>query len=155
MKLYLDIETTGLSARENEITVIGALKGKEFIQLINGINLEPYAVNELFNGVTEIVSFNGKRFDLPFIQENFKLEVNCNHKDLMYLGHEKGFYGGLKVIEKELGLCRSSAVSNGKEAVILWKRHCRGCEKSLNLLLEYNKEDVINLVKLEKILEKK
>jgi uncharacterized protein len=155
MKLYLDIETTGLSPQENEITVIGALKGKEFIQLINGVNLEDYAVKELFNEVTEIISFNGRRFDLPFIQTQFKLINSCNHKDLMELGWKKGFYGGLKKLEQQFGLTRKSGVSNGIEAVILWKKHCKGCNKSLKKLLEYNKEDVLNLIKLEKILEKK
>jgi uncharacterized protein len=156
MKLYLDIETTGLSPQENEITVIGALKEKEFIQLINGVNLEYNKVNELFEGVTEIVSFNGIRFDMPFIQTQFnKLDLNCNHKDLMKIGWSKGFYGGLKKLEQEFGLTRDSGVSNGFEAVVLWKKHCKGCNKSLKKLLKYNKEDVVNLVKLEKILEKK
>ncbi|MBN2126960.1 MAG: ribonuclease H-like domain-containing protein [Candidatus Diapherotrites archaeon] len=156
MKLYIDIETTGLSPNENEITVIGALKGKEFVQLINGVNLENSAVNELFNGVTEVISFNGKRFDLPFIQTQFnEITVNCNHKDLMILGWNKGFYGGLKKLEQMFGLTRESGVSNGFEAVILWKKHCKGCKESLEKLLEYNKEDVMNLVKLEKILERK
>ena len=156
MKLYIDIETTGLSSTENHITVIGALKGKEFIQLINGINLNNSSVNELFSDVTEIVSFNGKRFDLPFIQAKFNfLKLTSNHKDLMNIGWSKGFYGGLKKLEKTFGLTRDSGVSNGFEAVILWKKHVNGCNKSLKKLLAYNKEDVINLVKLEKILEKK
>ncbi len=156
MKLYIDIETTGLSPVENDITVIGALKGCEFVQLINGVNLSNASVSELFSNVTEIVSFNGERFDLPFIQSKFGfVKFPNNHKDLMRLGWSKGYYGGLKKLEKLFGLTRNSGVSNGFEAVVLWKKHVNGCSESLKKLLDYNKEDVVNLVKLEKILEKK
>ncbi len=160
MKLYLDIETTGLSAESNDLTVLGALRGEKFIQLVSGKNLSGPAVHKLFNGVTEVVSFNGRRFDVPFLQKNFPtLQVPTVHKDLMYIGWEAGLKGGLKSLEVQLGLSRNSGVKNGYEAVILWQKHLKGCRMSLRKLLAYNREDVVNLpileTKLERLLEEK
>ena len=155
MKLYLDIETTGLSATNNSLTVLGVLKGNDFVQLVEGINLSDEAVHGLFADVTEIVSFNGRRFDVPFLLARYKtLTVPARHKDLMYLGWEVGLKGGLKKLEVQLGLSREGDVKNGYEAVLLWQKYLReNCQVSLRRLLQYNKEDVVNLPALEHKLE--
>jgi len=154
MKLYFDIETTGLSATNNSLTVLGALRGSEFVQLVAGKNLHEQAVRELFENVSELVTFNGRRFDLPFVLSAFPgLSVSAGHKDLMFLGWDVGLKGGLKSLEVQLGLSRKTDVKNGYEAVILWQKHLSGCSKSLDRLLLYNKEDVLNLPVLEEKLE--
>ncbi len=146
---FIDIETTGSSTWENEITVIGLYNGKEFKQYVNGYNLEEFE-SEVYR-YNVIVTFNGLTFDLPFIRYYFRhFDLKAAHIDLRYVMAELGFKGGLKTIEKKLGLERPSDVDgfSGWEAVWLWERYRRGDKASLELLLEYNKQDVINLRKL-------
>ena len=153
-KLYVDIETTGLSKYYHDITVIGAFDGKEVTQLVQGINLTGEDVENLFCGAKEIVTYNGSRFDMPFIKHKFpELEFECRHNDLMYEAWRKNLYGGLKFVEKQLGIERESEL-RGIDAVRLWKAYKTGKLNALNELLDYNKEDVVNLKKVEKILKK-
>ncbi|MCD6229204.1 MAG: ribonuclease H-like domain-containing protein [Candidatus Diapherotrites archaeon] len=154
--IYIDIETTGLSKKSDQITVVGAFNGENFTQLVAGHNLCLENLQKLFENPSRIVSFNGKRFDLPFITRHFsELEIDCReHCDLMELGWALGLSGGLKSLEVQLGLSRQSGVSNGLEAVLLWNDFkSNGNEESLTKLLEYNREDVMNLVTLEKVLK--
>ncbi len=147
--VFLDIETTGTSTWENEITVIGTYNGREFKQFVNGINLEEFE-NEIYR-YKLVVTFNGSTFDLPFIRYYFRhFEPRAAHIDLRYVMADLGYHGGLKSIEKELGLERPSMVQgfSGWEAVWLWERYRRGDNRSLELLLEYNRQDVVNLKKL-------
>ena len=154
-EIYIDIETTGLSKRDNQITVIGAFDGKELTQLVSGHNLSHENIQKLFDRPSRIISFNGKRFDMPFIINHFnEVEIDCvEHCDLMEVGWSLGLKGGLKSLEVQLGLSRECDVANGYEAVLLWKDYqMNNNEASLTKLLEYNKEDVMNLVTIEKIL---
>ncbi len=146
---FLDIETTGASTWENEITVIGLYDGKNFMQFINGINLGDFE-NEIYK-YQLIVTFNGSTFDLPFIRYYFRhFDPPAAHIDLRYVMADLGYRGGLKSIESELGLERPSEVEgfSGWEAVWLWERYRNGDREALELLLEYNKQDVVNLKKL-------
>ena len=55
-------------------------------------------------------------------------------------------YGGLKEVERKLGINRKLTEVNGYEAVRLWWRYVNDYdEDALATLLEYNKEDVLNL----------
>lgn len=155
-KLYLDIETTGLSKDRHEVTVVGAYDGNEVYQLIKGRNLCQDNLCELLEEAGCVVTYNGKRFDVPFLEENYGIEINGNHKDLMYLGWKCGLKGGLKKIEKEIGIGRDSGVCGGSEAVRLWKKYRKEeCKEALQKLLMYNREDVVNLVDVEKAIEKR
>lgn len=54
--------------------------------------------------------------------------------------------GGLKAVEQQLGIPRQPKGIGGLEAVMLWWRYQDyGAEDALNMLLKYNKEDVVNL----------
>ena len=55
--------------------------------------------------------------------------------------------GGLKAIESELGIERTEETRDmrGHDAVRLWRRFERGDEEALEILLEYNRQDVENL----------
>ena len=157
LKQYLDIETTGLSKYRNSVTVIGIYNGEEVIQLVEGIDLTEDSLSDMIKNTKEIVTFNGKRFDIPFLAHkypniNFS---NLEHHDLMYSCWKHGWKGGQKAIEIMLNLSRDSGITNGLEAVKLWKRYQHGCENSLKKLLEYNKEDIVNLYHIEKALEEK
>ena len=65
----------------------------------------------------------------------------------MYPLRRIGLRGGLKNIEHTLGISRSDETTgiDGFEAVRLWRRYERGEEGALDLLLEYNREDIVNL----------
>ena len=65
----------------------------------------------------------------------------------MYPLRRIGLTGGLKAIEKKLGIQRTDDTVDitGFDAVRLWHEYERGNEESLDLLLEYNREDIVNL----------
>jgi len=148
---YLDIETTGLSCQHADITVIG-------IYLVNGsdgrlvqlVGREVTVENLLtaINGVGTIYTYNGSRFDLPFINSSLgiDLETMADHHDLMYDCWRCNLFGGFKAVEQQLGIPRRLQGITGLDAVLLWQRYQNyGDRNSLDLLLEYNREDVVNL----------
>lgn len=145
---YVDIETTGLSTQSDRITLIGIYNGKETKTYIKGINLEEVPV-ELAK-YKQLITFNGARFDLPFIEHEFPDSLNHLHVDLLYPLKKIGYSGGLKRIESMLGIERNEETESltGFDAVRLWKRYERGDEDSLDLLIKYNREDVVNLEKI-------
>ena len=54
--------------------------------------------------------------------------------------------GGFKAVERQLGIPRQLKDVDGFQAVILWWRYrSYDDENALALLLQYNKEDVVNL----------
>ncbi len=72
------------------------------------------------------------------------------HRDLMYDCWRYNLYGGFKAVERQLGIERRLKEINGYEAVRLWWRYMDYFDlDALNLLLEYNKEDVLNLKALK------
>ncbi len=155
VEAYLDIETTGLSPWYGEITVVGIHIVNEFdtrfIQLV-GEDITADSILEALEGVEVIHTYNGSRFDLPFIY--CRLGVNLaklfRHCDLMYDCWRNNLYGGFKVVETQLGIQRRLKDITGYEAVRLWCRYVNDYdEDALATLLEYNKEDVINLKTLK------
>ncbi len=158
LEAYLDIETTGLSPKYSEITVAGihlhnGIDAK-FIQLLGG-DITADKILEALQGVNIIYTYNGSRFDLPFIY--YRLGINLaklyNHRDLMYDCWRRNLFGGFKAVERQLGIPRRLREIGGYEAVRLWWRYVNDYdEEALATLLEYNKEDVINLKALKEIL---
>lgn len=159
MEAYLDIETTGLSPRDCRITVIGVYRwwgrGGELIQLyderLTGGNLL-----EAVKGVTLLHTYNGRRFDLPFIRMRLgvDLEAMHPHRDLMFDCWRLGLNGGLKAVEYRVGIDRELKGINGFDAVMLWLRYERKRDlKALETLLRYNREDVMNLLPLRRELD--
>ncbi|MBI2869821.1 MAG: ribonuclease H-like domain-containing protein [Chloroflexi bacterium] len=156
---YLDIETTGLSAR-SEITVIGVFTHEEagslFSQLV-GDDISAPGLLKLLDGVSTLYTYNGSRFDLPFINMRLGLDLDyhCRHYDLMYRCWEKRLYGGFKSVETQLGIGRTLKGVDGYQAVRLWWRYRNDDDQdALRTLLEYNREDVLNLKALkEKLLD--
>lgn len=152
---YLDIETTGLTPAGCDITVIGIHicnnGNSSFIQLV-GKDITEQSILEALQGVSILYTYNGSRFDLPFIHS--RLGVNLakafTHIDLMYHCWRNNLYGGLKSVERQLGIERRLVGIDGYEAVKLWWRYVDSFDlDALNTLLQYNKEDVVNLKALK------
>ena len=124
-RAYLDIETNGLSRYDCDLTVIGVglEKGRkiEVIQLIED-DLYEQRLLEVLGGVNEIYSYNGSRFDLPFIETKLRLDLKqCfKHTDLMYDCWRHDLKGGLKAVERKLGIVRKLNDVDGYVAVQLW-----------------------------------
>jgi uncharacterized protein YprB with RNaseH-like and TPR domain len=152
---YFDIETDGLSMYEGEPTVIVCYhKGKVFTYT-NGDNLDDFP--KLLDQVEMLVSFNGSSFDVPYVQTYFNIPtLPCPHLDLRWICYHKGLDGGLKSIEKQMGLQRDDAVCgvDGREAIYLWQKWKRyGMEDALDRLTTYCCADVLGLSHLAKELQ--
>ena len=148
---YLDIETTGLSCQYADITVIGIylVSGQtdKFVQLV-GREVTITNLLEAVDGVSTIYTYNGSRFDLPFIHGALGIDLNtvAAHHDLMYDCWRCNLRGGFKAVEQQLGITRESKGVTGWDAVLLWRKYLEyNDEAALAVLLKYNKEDVINL----------
>ena len=96
-----------------------------------------------------IVTFNGSSFDLPVINRYYPNTIpQIAHMDLRHVLAKVGYTGGLKSIEKQLGIKRAEVVRdvNGSDAVYFWNMYkATGQERYLELLVKYNEEDVVNL----------
>ena len=151
---YLDIETTGLSFSHDVITVVGIYlcnsTDSKLIQLV-GRHINKTNLLTSLEGVQTIYTYNGKRFDIPFIEMFLGIDLSSAfyHHDLMYDCWRYNLKGGFKAVERQLKIPRQLQDINGAEAVLLWQNYKNfGNRKALDLLLQYNKEDVVNLKSL-------
>jgi uncharacterized protein YprB with RNaseH-like and TPR domain len=141
--LYVDIETNGY---DNDITVIGVYDGVRFRAFVADRDLDE--AREVLEQAALVVTYNGTGFDLPILRDRFRHALfNHVHLDLMWPLRRMGLRGGLKKIERQLGLCRSDETEGltGWDAVWLWREHQRGSTEALKRLIAYNEEDVRNL----------
>ncbi|MFB6193073.1 MAG: ribonuclease H-like domain-containing protein [Candidatus Nanohaloarchaea archaeon] len=149
---FFDIETTGLDRKKNKVTTVSFHRGGESRTLIQGQDLTRKRLEEEMFESKILVSFNGKRFDQPFLEHNFDMDINVPHIDLMYLFKRLGYSGGLKKIEKQLDVERELEDIDGREAVRLWKKYEKdGDEEALDKLVRYNQYDARNLQDLLEI----
>jgi uncharacterized protein len=156
---YLDIETTGLCSFTDEITVIGiylANGGADTLVQLVGPDVTGANLIRALRYAGTIYTYNGSRFDLPFISQHLgvNLRERFHHRDLMHECWRNRLYGGFKAVERQLGIGRRLRGIGGAEAVALWWRYkVHHDRRALELLLQYNKEDVVNLMALRHRLE--
>ena len=145
---YIDIETTGTAAHSCDITTIALWNGREIKTYVQGKNL--YDFEEEIARYPLIVSFNGKCFDVPFIEKYFGIKVHAAHIDLRFVFRSLGITGGLKGIEHYFGMDRGDAEGlDGYFAVLLWNEYeMNGDDRALETLLAYNVLDSVNLENL-------
>lgn len=148
---YLDIETTGLAPWYAGLTVIGLYlvngSRKRMVQLV-GEEITGDSLLESLEGADKIYTYNGRRFDLPFIHGalGIDLESIFHHHDLMFDCWRCNLRGGFKAVEQQLGISRQLKGITGLDAVRLWWRYRNDDDQdALKTLLEYNREDVMNL----------
>ncbi len=143
---FLDIETSNFYGN---ITVIGMFDGRESRQMVRGFNLDKELLRKELERYKLLVTFNGKSFDVPVINRFFNRVVpDIPHIDLRHACRKVGLTGGLKLIEKIVGIKRRFEVENleSEDAVFLWDRWQKtGDRKYLEMLVKYNEEDTINL----------
>lgn len=148
----IDIETSGLRPEAGGyVTVVGIYNGSEYHALVRGFDLDGHRLKRLLSGYKCLVTFNGQGFDIPFLRKSFAdVSFEMPHFDLSLAARRIGLQGGLKTIERHFHISRAHEISgmNGYDAVRLWEQWKSGHEESLNLLIEYNRADTINLMRL-------
>lgn len=162
--VYIDIETSGLSF-QSDITVIGIYRNADarYLSLVKGFNLNARNLREAIWDASIIVTFNGSSFDIPFIRRHFPFTLpEVPHLDLRFASRKLGYTGGLKSIERALGIGRDYEVETltGEDALLYWRIWKKtGSRRALEILKRYNRADVENLVPLARkiytMLEKK
>jgi uncharacterized protein YprB with RNaseH-like and TPR domain len=142
---YLDIETTGMSASYEDITVIGLYDGDAIFYYVKDQNLDDF--REDIDKYQVVVTYNGKCFDIPFIREAMGLAMDQAHIDLRFVLASLGFSGGLKGCERQAGISRGEVAGlDGYDAVLLWNLfRATEDQRVLETLLAYNLQDVVNL----------
>jgi uncharacterized protein YprB with RNaseH-like and TPR domain len=176
---YLDIETeyTGKFTNQrlfrdhknHRITVLGmrVLQGDNdtFLQFV-GEGITNVALLGPLRGTDLIVTYNGRSipdklkgyigFDFPVIasQLGVVLDKEFEHLDLCPVCWQRGLWGGQKVIERSLGLKRKFPGRDGAWASVTWKRYeATRDENLLKQLLEYNREDVFMLRRIQEAVQ--
>jgi hypothetical protein len=146
--VYLDIETTGLKMWGFEITTIALYDGESIFYYVKDRNLKEFEKD--IRKYEVIVTYNGKSFDIPFIESYLNIKLTQAHIDLRYILASLGYGGGLKACEQQLGIARPDIEDiDGYFAIFLWDDFQRNKnQKALETLLTYNIRDTTNLEKL-------
>ena len=137
---FLDIEIDS----HGKIVLVGISNYYNTNFFIRGINLNKNLLERELDKYKLITTFNGSAFDLPKLKKELDVEINLPHLDLKPLCVNLNLKGGLKKVEKILNLKRPSHLYGNP--VNLWKTfHASGDREYLDLLIEYNREDIENL----------
>ena len=173
--IYFDIETTGLSARNSTLYLIGALWfDKDTIFIRQWFNEDGYSENEIIKSFNDfcisfshLVHFNGTTFDVPYIRdkaakhslsiENIeKLKQLDIYKDIRSYKSLLGLENVKQVtIEKFLGIIREDIYSGGDLINIYQRYVARPDEEREHLLLLHNHDDLLGMPAVSNILRYK
>ncbi len=149
--VFLDIETD----YHGNITVIGLSDGNDMRTMVQGINLDKQLLQKELSKAKLLVTFNGSSFDVPRINRYFnKVVPDIPHVDLRHVCAKLGLKGGLKSVEQQKGIKRPEHLKalRGDHAIELWRAWKASGEREwLDLLVQYNEEDVLNLKPLADI----
>ena len=171
--IFFDIETTGFSYKNSICYLIGAIYyNEDYWMYTQWFAANPSDEADILNDFVEfskryryIVSFNGERFDIPFINGRCELlesdvqldnindrSIDIFHiiqplKNLLNLDNYKQ-----KSIEEFLGIRRMDKY-NGGELIKCYKQYVISKNESLlNTLLLHNHDDIIGLVNITPVL---
>jgi len=143
---FFDIETTGLSPESSVVTTVTLHQNGETRTLVRGDDLTDEQLVAAFEPADLLVTFNGARFDVPFLESQFDIDLDRPHIDLLPTCRRAGLSGGQDAVEDRLGIERALPDVDGREAVRLWHDHERGVDGALDRLVAYNREDTENMV---------
>lgn len=142
--IFLDIEIRN----RQDIIIIG-IYDNDMKTMVKGFNLDKNKFKQILNNAKLLVTYNGRSFDIPLIEKYFDMNINIPHIDLKSLCNKVGLKGGLKEIEKKLGIKREDKFRRGGDPIKMWRLWNASRDKDyLNMLIEYNENDVINLKKI-------
>lgn len=146
--VFLDIESSGVTEKD-DIIVIGLYDGRRDKIMIKGVNMDVEYLKRELSQYKLIITYNGASFDVPFIKKRYpQLLPGVPHIDLKPVCQRAGLSNGLKDIEEKFGISRNPVLKRlyGGDVYRLWRMaFASGDEYYMNLLAEYNQEDVINL----------
>ncbi len=146
--LCIDIEVTG---SRGSISILGCFKPADgeidYHAFVRGEDLTKENLLKVFKGIKLLITYNGNSLDIPSIKKEFPgVLPDVPVFDVFTLMQINGIQTSLKVLENTFGISRL-----GKEKVMaakLWKRYVKGDKKALEKLIEYNRQDTINLYPL-------
>jgi len=157
---YMDIETDGAAATHLHAGE-DAPGGTTVCSVWDGIRAHVFLRNhdlhelpQYLNQYKVLCTFNGRLFDMPYLEARFGVGFfKGAHLDLRPITRAVGLTGGLKKIEKHLGIERPAAIRRytGYDAVKLWGAFQRGRMDALGPLARYNLADAINLQALLRV----
>lgn len=153
--VYLDIETTGAPSEHGDVTVVGLHRNGTTVSLVKEEGLTTERLQTELDACDLLVTFFGSVFDVPYLHALFpSLRFPSLHFDLCFGARRLALRGGLKHIERELGIDRHTSISalDGVDAVRLWFAWRRGDATARETLLNYNRADTENLVTLADLL---
>ena len=151
---YLDIETDGSpgdhlpdgAERPGGTTVLSVWDGIRARVFVRGEEMDE--LPRYLSRYKVLCTFNGKSFDIPYLEHCYgKGFFKGAHLDLRPITRAVGLTGGLKKIEKLIGVQRPKAIAHytGWDAVKLWGAFKRGRTDALEPLSRYNLADTVNL----------
>src|SRR3989338_6860857 len=152
---FLDIETVGYNGY---ITIVGLYDGYDTKIMVKDINLNMKVLKEELAKYKLLITFNGSSFDLPCLNRYYPGCVpKTAHIDLRHACKKIGLTGGLKMIEQQVGIKRPEHLKaiGGDQTIDLWRAYkASGDKEYLDLLVQYNEEDIINLKPLMRLVYK-
>jgi uncharacterized protein YprB with RNaseH-like and TPR domain len=138
---FLDVEADG-----DAVTAVGFLDARGPRLLLAGRDLDSFP--EASRAWKLLVTYNGLAFDVPALRRAFpEWRPPRAHVDLRQLWHRLGHRGGLKALERSVGIGRPAHLDglDGRDAARLWARHLGGDRAALRVFAEYNLHDAVNL----------
>jgi len=145
--VFLDIEITGVN-KHDDITMIGLYDGVD-TKIMFAHNFNEQELKQELSKYSIIVTYNGATHDIPYLKKRYKdLIPNIPIIDIKTSAQRLGYKGGLKKIEKEFKIKRSKIIDNfhGGDPKRLYRMYkATGDDYYLNLLIEYNEDDIVNL----------
>ena len=148
-QLFLDIETTGFRPSSSQLaTIVWFGDGMWGYWVNDGMSLD--SLIAAWNNSQELVTFNGRAFDEPWLVEALGFPHHTNHIDLLDETRTYGLTGGLKEITQQCGIPRPQELDKmeGRHSPKLWRSFCKGNGCSLCNLLYYNAWDVVLIYRL-------
>ena len=171
---FLDIETTGLSRKFNQIYLIGLVyfneeKNKWNLKQLFAKNIEQEKIllekfNSFIDNFNLLITYNGDSFDIPFIKYRFKEHnidsniYNIDSFDIYRKIKAESPYLNfnnfkLKTIEEALGIYREDEYS-GKDCINFYYQYMNKKDDILKeKILKHNYDDLYYLIDILKIFE--
>lgn len=129
---------------EGDINIIGIYDSYETKTMIKHVNFDKRTLKQELDKYKIIVSYNGGAYDLPKLKKYFNLFHDKIHIDLKTVCRRIGLTGGLKEIEKKIGIKRASHLY-GSAADCYKTFLASGNKEWLDGLVEYNEQDCVSL----------